>query len=193
MVRPNTLLESLVTACRKFDALPPQVTYATVELDGEGEHSDVSLPLVEFTFDSIERDRSRNTERVGVTYNDDGSEAGYIYAEWYDARIVASVETVPQMDHTHRDLAEQLRKTLYRHDVHGPGLALPDPQNPTENLSGVAEFVTDTVTPANDFGSSPTRRAKTIEIDVAFVHEYTSADLGIEYDVLRDVDVSVNE
>jgi len=193
MVQPNTLLESLVTTCRQFDALPAQVTYATVELDGDGEHSNVSLPLIEFTFDAKERNRRRNTERVGVTYNEDGSESGYIYEEWYDGRIIASVETVPQMDHTHRDLAEQLRKTLYRHDIHGPGVALPDPQHPTETITGVSEFVTDTVTPANDFGSSPTSRVQTLEIDVAFSHTYTSADLGIEYDVLRDINVQLNE
>lgn len=190
MVQPNTLLESLATTCRQFDALPSQVTYATVELDGDGDHSNVSLPIVEFTFDALDRNRRRNTDRVGTTYNDDGSESGYIYAEWYDGRITVSVETVPQLDYTHRELAAKVRTALYRHDTHGTSLALPNPEQPTRSLAGVSEFVTDTVTPSNDFGSSPSRRAQTIEIDVGFEHEYTSAELGIEYDVLRDVDVS---
>jgi len=170
--------------------MPSQLTYATVELDADGNHSTVSLPFIEFTFDAFERDRSHNTDRVGETQAKDGSQSGYVYEEWYDARIVASVETVPQLDYTHRDLAERLRKSLYRYDVHGPGHALPDPEHPTTSLNGVSEFAVDTVTPTNDFGSSPSRRAQSVEIDVGFEHQYTSAELGIEYGVLRDITVS---
>lgn len=188
MVTANTLLESLATTCRRSDAVPSDVTYATVELDAEGEHSDVSLPVVEFYITDIDRNRNRNTEVVGRELDDTGAEIGYVYEQWFDAYVSVDISTVPQTQLTHRELDQRVRRALYRHDTHGPGEPLPKP-NSTGVLGDVAWIHTDEISRANDFGMSPSVRGRQIDLEIGFTHQLTSSDLGIEYETVENVSI----
>ena len=189
MVHANDILESFVVACRQHSDISDDVTFATVELDADGDHSDVSPPIIEFTIEDIERDMSRNTERYGVEIDEDGLEIGYIYKRWYDMTVVAEVFTVSGSSWDHRTLDQDLRQTLYRYDSHGLNQQLPDPDNPTEPLGDVSWVFVEEVEPNNDFSMSPSVRTRLVSIDVGFTHEIRTTDLGIEYDVVEDVKV----
>ena len=191
MVHPDTILESLVTSCKRHTAVPDTVSYATVELDAEGEHSNVSLPIIEFRIDDIRRSQSRNTDSVGKTIASDGTETGYRYAQWFTMDVIVSVQTAPQTSITHRELDQLTRESLYRHDTHGPSRSLPDPDSTNESLTGINWVYTTGTSPNHDFGFSPSLRSRQIRVEVGFTHEVTSEDLNIEYDEVEDVDVTI--
>lgn len=187
MVRIDTILESLVIACRESDVLPGAVTYSTIVLDAEGDHSDVSTPVIEFSVEDISRDQSRNTEKVGIVVNDDGTEEAFIYELWFTAMINAEVFTVEATEYTHRGLESDLQTTLYGYDEYGINNQLPDPDNPTEPLSNVSWLTYEETTPDNDFGFNPSVRTRNTVIDVGFNHEFLSTDFT-EHDILETVE-----
>lgn len=191
MVHPNTILESLAFSCQHNTVLPDQVSYATVELDGGGEHSDVSLPIVEFRITDIARDGSHNTDRHGVTRAPDGTETGYRYDSWYVMDVVVAVQTASQTSITHRELDQLTRQALFRHDQNGPNKPLPDPNSVSETLNGISWVRVGGTSPEHEFALSPSIRSREIRLEIGFENERTSADLGIEHDVVEDVDVTV--
>lgn len=192
MVHLNTILESLVTVCKQSGQIPEEVTYATVALDGDGEHKDVSPPVIEFSVDSVDRDTSRNTERVGLEFDDAGNEIGYIYRPWFDAVVNAEVLSVSGTQYNHRELEQQLRLALYRYDKRGVGEQIPDPSDTTSGLRGVSWVRVDSIQPDRDFSTSPTVRTRNSSISVGFEHEISTSDLGIEYDTVEDVDFDLS-
>lgn len=189
MVHADTILESIVTACRQHDDLPSDLTYATIILDEEGEHSDVSPPLVEFRVENIERDMSRNSEKWGVETDANGTEIGYIYTQWWDLYVTANVFTVTGTRHTHRELEQQLRRTLYRYDKCGLNNQLPYPDDPTTGLKDVNWLRIDETAPDHNFGMSPTVRTRDLGLDIGFTHEVRTTDLGIEFDTVEEIHV----
>lgn len=191
MVHPNEILEGLKETCTQSSFLPSTITYATVELDAESEHANVSLPIIEFTVDEIERDLSRNNERVGTEYDSNDNEIGYVYQGWFDMQVTASVITASRGEENHRDLDQRLRKTLAVHDDHKLGRPLPDPAS-TGDLTGISLFQVGNITPAHDFESSPTMRAREITLFIGFVHDYYTTELEGPYDFVEDVNVSVD-
>jgi hypothetical protein len=188
MVTANTIVESLATSCRQFDAVPDEVTYATVMLDSGGEHSNVSLPIVEFTVEDITRVTSRNTEKTGVVVDETGAEVGYNYTQWFDLTVTALVQTVPQTSTTHRELAQLVRRTLYRHDSHGPSQSLPDPNDIGSSLSDISYVAVGDAVASHDFAMSPSLRARSITLDIKFEHSWSSVDLGVEYEQVDAID-----
>ncbi len=186
MVRIDTILESFVIACRQSDKLPNAVTYSTILLDGEGDHSDVAPPIIEFTVDELERDRSRNTERVGVTYADNGDEEAYIYESWFRATVNAEVFTVASTEYTHRDLETSLQTTMYAYDAHGLDQQLPDPVDTTSALTDVSWVVYEGTNRDHNFDFNPTARTRQTTFEVGFNHEFLSTDFT-EHDVLEAV------
>lgn len=188
MVHADTILESIVVACRRSDSIPSDVTFATVELDAEGEHSNVSPPVIEFTVENIDRDVSRNTERVGIETDEAGDPIGYIFTRWFDMTITTEILTVAGTKFTHRGLDQDLRETLVIYDTNAINEPLPDPNDPSKPLLDVNWFRVGEITPNNDFGMSPTVRGRTVTIDVGFTHEYRTSELGFEYDTIEDVE-----
>lgn len=186
MVRIDTILESLVVACRQSNRLPNAVTYSTIVLDGEGDHSDVSPPIIEFSVDGIERDQSRNTERVGMVYADNGDEEAYIYESWFTATIDAEIFTVASTDFTHRDLETALQTSLYAYDAHGLDHSLPDPVNTTDELEDVSWLVYQATNPDHNFDFNPTARTRQTTLEVGFNHEFLSTDFT-EHDIVEAV------
>lgn len=190
MVHLNEILEGLVRACKEANDLPPDVTYATVELDSSGEHSDVTPPVIEFSVDDIVRDRSRNTEMVGYEYNDDGHQDGYRFTQWFDATVTAEIISVAQTQYNHRELDRLLRQTLTRFDKHSPlTQQLPDPEDPNETLNDVGSIVVENSEPSHDFDMSPSVRTRQVGLVIDFVHEFKTSELGIEYNSLEEVEV----
>lgn len=193
MTHADTILESLVTVCRDMDRISPNVTYSTIELDAEGEHSNVAPPIIEFTIDSIERTRNRNTEKVGVETDDNGNEIGYVFERWFDMIVVAEVFVVTQTTETHRGLEQDLRDTMYVYDKYGMDRPLPDPSTQDNSVLGdVNWFVIIETEPENDFSMNPSIRTRTVEFEVGFSHEFRTTDLGIEYDQVESVDLTKN-
>lgn len=192
MVHPDDILESMVTACKQRSVLPHDVTYATVELDSGGRHSNVSPPVIEFKVDDIARDRSRNTEKVDTLTDDDGVETDYVWTQWWDMVVSAKVLSVAGTQYTHRELDQELQQSLYKFDAHGPGRPLPHPDDPNEILHDVNWLVVNSREPANDFGMSPSVRSRDVTFNIGFTHELTSSDLGIEHDNVEDVSIDVD-
>lgn len=189
MVHPNEILEGLKTACSSSDRLPDSVTYATVELDAESEHANVSLPIIEYKIEDIDRNLSRNTERVGVELDEAGNEIGEIYQSWFDMRVTASVITASRGEQNHRSLDQDLRDVLVLYDDHTLGLSLPDPHGPSETLTGVSQFQVGKITPNHDFSTSPTMRARELTLYISFVHDYFTTDVHKEYEFVDDVEI----
>ena len=193
MVHADTILESLVTACKDSEFLPDTVTYSTIVLDSEGDHSDVTPPVIEFTVNTIQKDQSRNTEKVGTEFDENGIEIGYIFNEWFDLRVVAEITTVSGTKYTHRGLSQKLRKTLYKFDTHGLELPLPDPNNPNKPLENVNWLFLDAIEPDTDFALSPSVRTRQLSLEAGFTHEFRSTELGVEYDTVERVKVNNTE
>lgn len=192
MVQIDTILESLVLGCKRTDMLPNDVTYSTVLLDQEGDHSDVSPPVIEFSVEDIARDESRNTERVGVETDDQGKEIGFVYSQWFDAVVQAEVITVSGTQYNHRDLEQDLRDALYVYDKHGVDEQPPDPADTSEPLRDICGLsITDT-TPNHDFSMSPSVRSRRTTLDIWFKHTVASSDLGITYGRVKDVDITID-
>ncbi len=188
MVHPNTILESLRAACKRSEVVPSGVTYSTVELDAEGEHADVSLPIIEFSIENIDRDTSRNTDRVGVELDSNGNEIGYIFQSWFEMDVTASVITASGGGVNHRDLDKKLRKVLVQYDDRMLGNRLPDPADSSQDISGVSTFTVGMITPDNDFSTSPSMRGRSISIGIDYVHEYFTTDIEGAYDYLKTVE-----
>lgn len=193
MTHADTILESLVTVCRDMDIISPNVTYSTIALDAEGEHSNVSPPIIEFTVDEIERTQNRNTEKVGVETDSDGNKIGYIFERWFDMSVVAEALVVTQTNETHRGLEQDLQDTMYIYDKYGMNRPLPDPDS-TDNsvLTGVNWLILDETTPDNDFTMNPSIRTRNVRLEIGFSHEFRTSDLGIEYDRIENVDLTTN-
>jgi hypothetical protein len=195
MVYINTVLESLVVVCQSSDALSEHVTYATVEPDRQGAHSNVSLPLIEFIPESVERDTSRNTEYVGPECDEDGNQIGYKHQTWFTADVHAYVQSVDQSSHNHREIEQSLRDTLSLYDVRAGRTYkqyLPDPDNPTETLDGVNWLQLDGWERNSEFSMSPSLRTRDVQMDIAFQHTLCTSELGLEVDHIEDIDVTVD-
>ncbi len=195
MVTADTILESLVKSCNQFPELPDTVTYTSVELDMDGNHSNVSLPIVEFYIEDIQRDQSRNTEKVGHTLDSEGDYDGYVYSQWFTMEVSVDIQTVPETNTTHRGLDQLVRKALYRHDNHGPAKRLPKPQA-SGTLDDVSWVYVDNIQRSHDFALSPSVRGRSVALEIGFTHTLTSEELGIEHDTVKEVvvsDVSVSE
>lgn len=189
MVQLDTILEGMVKACNQSTMLPDAVTYSTVVLDSGGDHSNVHPPVIEFSVNEIERDTSRNTERVGVETDSDGTEIGYIYTQWFDAIVEAEVLSVASTNYNHRELEQGLRNSLYQYDLHGLNEQLPDPSDPSKPLRDVNWVSLGYTTPGSDFGMSPSVRTRTVSIDVGFTHEIRTSDYGIKYEEAEEIDL----
>lgn len=191
MVQLNTILEGLVEGCKGSDAVPDAVTYATIVLDRGGIHSDVTPPVIEFSVDNVQRRTDRNTERVGE-YTNGGTDNGFIYTQWFDARVQAEVITVQDTSYTHRELEQSLRTALYKFDSHGADQQPPDPDDPSQPLADVSRIALDSFEPTQQFNLQPSVRTRVVPLDIEFVHEITSADLGEEYETFDDVEITTD-
>lgn len=194
MVHADTILESLITACKQSPFLPESVTYSSIVLDSGGDHSDVTAPVIEFTVDLIEKDQSRNTEKVGVE-TDGGVEIGYIYEEWFDLRVVAEITTVAGTQFTHRGLSQKLRKTLYQYDTHGMGHTLPDPNDPDQPIADVDWLFLDTVDSSTDFALSPSVRSRQLSFQVGFTTEFRTSEFDTDVVTLdqKEFSLTINQ
>ena len=180
MVHLDTILEGLRTSCNNATFLSDQITYATIVLDREGNHSDVTPPVVEFSVEEIQRDTSRNTEKNSPVFEDD---QGYdqIYSRWWNATIAVEVLSVAGTDFTHRGIEQDLRKVLYQFDNHGPNKQIPDPDDPEIGLDNVTELKLQSIEPQMDFNTSPSIRTRRLRIDTKFVHDLRATELGEEF------------
>lgn len=181
MVHLDTILEGLRTACNNATLLSDQITYATIVLDREGDHSDITPPVVEFSIEEIQRDTSRNTEKNGPVVDDSGKQVDGLYSRWWNATIAVEVLSVAGTGFTHRGIEQDLRQVLYQFDNHGPNKQIPDPDNPETGLENVTELKLQSVEPQMDFNTSPSIRTRRLRIDTKFVHDLRATDLGEEF------------
>lgn len=189
MVHADTVLESLITACKRSPFLPDAVTYSSIVLDSGGDHSNVTPPVIEFTVDIIQKDASRNTEKVGIETDGD-LEIGYIYEEWFDLRVTAEITTVAGTSYTHRGLSQKLRKTLYEYDTHGIGNTLPDPNTTNTDLDDICWLFLDSIDSNTDFALSPSVRTRELSFEIGFTHEFRTSDFDTDITTLDQKSVS---
>jgi hypothetical protein len=181
MVHLDTILEGLRTACNNATLLSDQITYATIVLDREGDHSDITPPVVEFSVEEIQRDTSRNTEKNGPVVDNSGKQVDGLYSRWWNATIAVEILSVTGTDFTHRGIEQDLRQVLYRFDNHGPNKQIPNPDDPKTGLENVTELKLQSVEPQMDFNTSPSIRTRRLRIDTKFVHDLRATDLGEEF------------
>jgi hypothetical protein len=186
MVYAETVLRSIATVLVDAKQLPDDLTFATVELDQSGEHADVELPVVELTAETVDRNQSRNTERVGMVYDATNTPVGYEYAYSFDMRARMEILTAARSENDARELSQTIRFLLSEYDDHSIGNPLPDPSDDGV-LDEVTEFVVGGRTTENDFSLSHALRREVFEIDCGFVHRFDETELVGERDVVTSV------
>jgi hypothetical protein len=195
MVFADTVLRATATGVSNSGLLPDDVTFSIVELDSEGEHADVSPPIVEFEPIEIFRDRSRNNERSGYVLNDDGERIGRTYEQWFTMEFRADVSVAARTDFDERTLHRRLLDALSVFDSHTLDEPLPDPRNnDQEYLADVHSLSVLRTQPNNQLQSSPAVRGSRTRSQVLFQHELDETELTGSTDPIRTVarDITVN-
>lgn len=185
MVHAETVLTSIASAIRESGLMPPEITYSIVELDMQGEHSGTSLPVVELTRSNVERDRSRNTNKVADVLNENDNKIGYVYEDWYSMDVQCDVLTAAGDGHDSRDLVHTIDQSLNEYDSHRMGHPLPDPDGGL--LSDVSSLYVDGLSPANDLSLSPALRRERLRLGCSFEHRFSTVDVVGEAEPITGV------
>jgi len=195
MVFADTVLRGTATGVSDTGLLPDDVTFSVIELDAEGEHADISPPIVEFEPIDIFRDESRNNERSGYVTNDADERIGRTYEQWFTMEFRADVSVSARSSFDERTLHRQLVDSLAIYDSHDLDEPLPDPRdNDHEYLTDVHSLTILRARPNNQLQSSPAVRGSRTRCRVLFQHELDETELTGPKEPIRAVtrDISVN-
>lgn len=186
MVRPDTALQSIVTALKQSDRLPDATSYSIYEIDSQGGQSNLRPPIVEVTTADVTRSRPHNTELVGHSTDSNGNQIGYIYRSLFEMPFQIDVWTAEGGDHDPYEIGEQVRIALYRYDDMQYGKPLPDPDDPTTALSEVERLQVGDGAVRNDLTMTPALR-RWRQTGEMWFHETidTAAEYGSEDYVAR--------
>lgn len=186
MVSPTTILTALASAIRDSGQLPSSTTYATLELDPSGEHSDLTLPILEITISSLDRDQTRNTEVVRHETDADGNQIGEIYRSKFEMAVQFDCIATGESSVDSREMTESLREALRQYDTRQLGSALPNPDG-TAPLNEVTSFVTGAGRVVNDLSMTPAMRRSRTAVECTFVDEFSSVDYEGPMDYITTV------
>lgn len=186
MVRPDTTLDSVVTAIKESDRLPSATTYSIYELDSDGGQANLRPPIVEITTEDVVRSDPHNTELVGYATDDAGNQIGYIFQSDFEMPFQIDVWTAEGGDYDPHELGEAVRYALYEYDDQQYGKPLPDPDDPSTNLDEVEKFMMGDGGVRNDLSMTPALRRWRQAGEVWF-HETinTAVEYGAEDFVYR--------
>jgi hypothetical protein len=90
--------------------------------------------------------------------DDNGNEIGRIYEARFEMPVQFDVWTRGGDQYDPNDIAESVRFALYRYDNQQRGDPLPDPESPTQPLSGITRFTLSDTSPQNDLSMTPALR-----------------------------------
>lgn len=158
MVRPDTTLESIVTAIRESGRLPDATTYSIYEIDSDGGQANLRPPIVEVTTNDVVRSSPHNTELVGHAEDDQGNDIGYIYESKFEMPIQIDVWTAEGGQYDPHEIGEAVRYALYQYDANQRGNPLPDPDDPATTLNEVEHFTVGDGGVRNDLSMTPALR-----------------------------------
>lgn len=181
MVRPDTALESVVTALKESNRLPDATSYSIYEVDSDGGQSNLRPPIVEITTNDVVRSDPHNTDLVGMATDDAGNEIGRIYESNFEMPIQIDVWTAEGGQYDMHEIGEAVRYALYQYDDRQRGKPLPDPDDPTRSLADIERFTISDGGIRNDLSMTPALRRWRQTGDVWF-HERvnTAAEYGPE-------------
>ena len=176
MARPDTVLNSIVTALKESERLPHATTYSIYEIDTDGGQSNLRPPIVEVTTQNVLRAQPHNTEQIGFAKDDDGNFVGRIYKATFEAPLEIDIWTAEGDSHDQHELAESVRYALYQYDTNQRADPLPDPSDPSQALDDVSRFVLDDGSMRNDLSMTPALRRWRLTGDVWFNETVNTAE-----------------
>lgn len=181
MPSPDTILRSIKEVCeggRGYGegSLAQELNISTIELDGDGAHEDVTLPVLEMQPSDVQRDRSLNTDVVGFERNEQGEPIGRIIEKWYTMVVDIDLSTAQGSNVNHREQIEMLKEILVVYEDQGLSNPLPDPDDST-SLQNVTSLVVDESGSNNTFTTSPSIRGASLRLLVKFEERLYETDL----------------
>lgn len=158
MVRPDTALESVVTALKESGRLPDSTTYSIYELDADGGQANLRPPIVEITTTDVVRSDPHNTDLTGMATDNNGNEIGYIFTAKFEMPFEIDVWTAEGGSYDPHEIGEHVRYALYQYDDQQYGDPLPDPDAPDTTLGEVEKFMMGDGQVRNDLSMTPALR-----------------------------------
>lgn len=151
-------MDGVKTAIEQSGRLPDATTYSIYEIDSDGGQSNLRPPIVEITTTDVIKSDPHNTDLIGYATDDQGNDIGRIYQADFEMPIQIDVWTAEGGQYDPHELGEAVRYALYQYDDQQRGDPLPDPSDPSTNLSDVEKFMMGDGGVRNDLSMTPALR-----------------------------------
>lgn len=187
MVHAQTVLDGLATALSTSDRLPDVTTFASIELDHDGAHSNVEVPVVELTLESLRRDGNRNTEFVEWDTDSNGNRIGRIYRSKFELDARIDCLSAEDSSYDARTMGQAARSALVEYDTRQIGEPLPHPEDGNDPLYEVSPVMVGDGSRPSDLSKTPALRITRMPVTCWFSDSYSSVDYLGPQDYVKDV------
>ncbi|WP_153952847.1 hypothetical protein [Halosegnis longus] len=184
----ETILTSIASVLNEHDHIPNDLSYSVVELDKEGQHRDVELPVLELKLVRAEKDESRNTTAVGDVTDENENHTGTEHEDWWSAVVYADILTPAGQSPPARAIGTEVRDVLKIYDTSSLDQPLPDPSG-EGILSDITSFTRSEISTQNDFSLSHSLRGDRTRLEIDYEDAYTSNELLGDQPFIESVDV----
>jgi len=150
--------------------IPDRMSYIIHEADQEGQHSNVSLPLIEMVIENVSRDDRNNTTFSGFVYDSDGNQVGRRFETKWEMQLYMNLWTADGSDHNVSELGSVLHTVLFDHDELGPDE--PFTTEDGEPFDDIWGFRLGDSERTDEFGQTPTVRRVRLTSTVRGLEEY---------------------
>lgn len=172
-MKARDVIKAVVAVIRDSGRLPDSTNYIGYEPNIDTDA--IKLPLVEVVTTSSARISEHNTDQQGVIEDDSGNVVGKVFHELYQLSIEVNVWTAEGSKYDPNVLSDSVYSALYPYDSSGPGKSLAEDVWRVRIGDG---------SPDEDFGTSPTLRRWSQEVDIWAYETFTTDE---EY--IKNVDV----
>lgn len=162
-MRPRKVIEAVVSAVKNSGKLPDKTNYVGYEPNIDTEA--IKLPLLEVVTVSSARIADHNTDEQGVIEDDNGNAVGRVFHSLYQLTIEVNVWTAQGSRYDPNVLGDGVYSALYNYDSAGPSEDLADDIWRVRIGDGG---------PDEDFGTSPTLRRWSQEVDIWAYETFTT-------------------
>jgi hypothetical protein len=150
--------------------LPDRMSYIIHEADQEGQHANVSLPLIEMQIANVSRDDRNNTTKRGFVFDTDGNRVGRLFESKWEMELYLNIWTVDGSDYNVDELASVVKTVLFDHDELGPDEPFTmDGGEPVDDIWG---FRLGDSERTDEFGQTPSVRRLRLTATVRGLEEY---------------------
>lgn len=171
MVGHERAVEIIRDNIDRDDRIPDKMSYVIHEADAEGEHANVSLPLLELQIANVSRDDDNNSTFAGYVFNTDGERVGRRYETKWEMTLRLNLWTADGSDYNVQEIGDVLHTVLFDYDELGPAeLFTTESGEPVEDIWGFRLQDDERV---DDFGQTPTVRRLRKTALVRGANEYT--------------------